>query len=286
MARRGAAGMVVDILRRIIGGRGGQAWDASGYADPTAGVGIDYGDEGSIDYDALLANLEIRREELEHVKNVIINEIKDSYNTLVKAMKAGDRETAELLAAEIAVKKNIAKALTMVTKLLSVAAARIKTARTTEEAIKVLNPVLAILRGMSPYLSNVSPEIALQVSAIRDEIERMYSIPSIQMPSIDTKSVLEMMPDAKNVLRQAAREAAEELEKELPEEAPSTIDVEVLEDAVIEYIRSHGGRINIRVAAEELGVSPKLIRYVLSRLEERGVIRLAPASRAREGVPV
>ena len=286
MARRGAAGMVVDILRRIIGGRGGQAWDASSYADPTAGVGIDYGDEGSIDYDALLANLEIRREELEHVKNVIINEIKDSYNTLVKAMRAGDRETAELLAAEIAVKKNIAKALTMVTKLLSVAAARIKTARTTEEAIKVLNPVLAILRGMSPYLSNVSPEIALQVSAIRDEIERMYSIPSIQMPSIDTKSVLEMMPDAKNVLRQAAREAAEELEKELPEEAPSAIDVEVLEGAVIEYIRSHGGRINIRVAAEELGVSPKLIRYVLSRLEERGVIRLAPASRAREGVPV
>ncbi len=283
MARRGAAGMVVDILRRIIGGRGGQVWDASSYADPTAGVGIDYGDEGSIDYDALLANLEIRREELEHVKNVIINEIKDSYNTLVKAMRAGDRETAELLAAEIAVKKNIAKALTMVTKLLSVAAARIKTARTTEEAIKVLNPVLAILRGMSPYLSNVSPEIALQVSAIRDEIERMYSIPSIQMPSIDTKSVLEMIPDAKNVLRQAAREAAEELEKELPEEAPSTIDIEVLEDAVIEYIRSHGGRINIRIAAEELGVSPKLIRYVLSRLEERGVIRLAPASRTSEG---
>jgi uncharacterized membrane protein len=268
--------MVVDVLRRIFSR--GQAWDATGsYADPTAGVGIDYSE--GVNYDEIMANLEVRRTELEHVKNIVIDEIKEAYNTIVEAVRKGDRETAELLAAEIAVKKNIAKALTMVTKLLSVAISRIKTARTAEEAARVLGPILAVLRGLSPYLSSVSPDIAIQVVAIKDEIERLYATPAPQLPSMDTKSVLDMMPEAKAVLREAVREATEELERELPDEAnitPAEIDMEALESKVIEYIKRNNGRINIKVASAELGISPALIRKVLLRLEERGVIKLAP----------
>ncbi len=279
--------MVVDVLRKIIGRS--HSWDSTAsVADPTAGVGIAYDaeDEASVDYDALMANLEVLRSEIEQLKRIVYDEIKETYDSIVDALRNKDKETAELLAAEVAVKKNLARALALVSKLLAVAMARAKTARSAEEVSRRLVPVLALLRSMSPYLTNVSPEIALQVNSIRDEIERLYYMPGVEVGSVDTKSVMEFIPEAKSILRQAAQEVSEELDANIPEIEPvasqPALDIEALETQLIDYIRRNGGRVNVRRAAEALGVSPKLIRYLLARLEEKGVIKLAPARRLAE----
>jgi division protein CdvB (Snf7/Vps24/ESCRT-III family) len=281
--------VVVGIIKRILGGKGGlsASWDAE--AEVTAGVGLELGAEaeGGLDYDGVMANLEYKRMEVEQVKDIVIREIKESYDSIVKSLKEGDRETAELLAAEVALKKNIVKALSLVSKLLKLAIARIKTAKTAEEAVKALGPVVAVLRSVGPYLSNVSPELAVQISAIRDEIERLYMVPGLNVSGIDTKSVLDMAPEAKKILREAAKEASEELSYLLPEEpteATRSVDsIEELSGKLLEYIKENNGRLSLRRASKELGVPEELVKAALYYLEKKGVIRVRAASKRIPG---
>ena len=272
--------MVVGIIRRILGRDASQVvWDARAASDVTSGVGLGIADDYA-DYDSVMANLEYKRMEIEQVKEMVAMEIKETYDAIVRSVKEGDRETAELLAAEVALKKNIVKALSLVSKLLKLAVTRIRTAKTTEEAVKALGPVVAVLRSVSPYLSNVSPELAVQIASIREEIERLYSMPGIQVQGLDTKGILDLVPEAKNVLRQAVREASEDVSRLLPEEPREASEVEVdIEEAaarLIEYIKANGGRLNVKKAAQELGLSPSLVRAALRHLEKRGLIKLAP----------
>ncbi len=272
--------MVVGIIRRILGRDASQAvWDARAASDVTSGVGLGVADDYA-DYDSVMANLEYKRMEIEQVKEMVAMEIKETYDAIVRSVKEGDRETAELLAAEVALKKNIVKALSLVSKLLKLAVTRIRTAKTTEEAVKALGPVVAVLRSVSPYLSNVSPELAVQIASIREEIERLYSMPGIQVQGLDTKGILDLVPEAKNVLRQAVREASEDVSRLLPEEPREASEVEVdIEEAaarLIEYIKANGGRLNVKKAAQELGLSPSLVRAALRHLERRGLVKLAP----------
>ncbi|MEB2836482.1 MAG: MarR family transcriptional regulator [Desulfurococcales archaeon] len=272
--------MVVGIIRRILGRDASQpVWDARAASDVTSGVGLGVTDDYA-DYDSVMANLEYKRMEIEQVKEMVAMEIKETYDAIVRSVKEGDRETAELLAAEVALKKNIVKALSLVSKLLKLAVTRIRTAKTTEEAVKALGPVVAVLRSVSPYLSNVSPELAVQIASIREEIERLYSMPGLQVQGLDTKGILDLVPEAKNVLRQAVREASEDVSKLLPEEPREASEVEVdIEEAaarLIEYIKANGGRLNVKKAAQELGLSPSLVRAALRHLEKRGLVKLAP----------
>lgn len=277
--------VVVGIIKRILSGKGGlsASWDAG--AEATAGVGLNLGAgaEDGLDYDSVMANLEYKRMEVEQVKDMVVREIKESYDSIVKMLREGDRETAELLAAEVALKKNIVKALSLVSKLLKLAIARIRTAKTAEEAVKALGPVVAVLRSVGPYLANVSPELAVQISAIRDEIERLYMVPGLNVGGIDTKSVLDMAPEAKRILREAAREASEELSHLLPEEPVEAVEsvgsIEELSAKLLEYIKENEGRLNIRKASRDLGVPVELVKATLHYLEGRGAIRVRAVSK-------
>jgi len=283
--------VVVGIIKRLLSGKGGltASWDAE--AEVTAGVGLELGSaaEAGVDYDGVMANLEYKRMEIEQVKDMVVREIKEAYDSIVKAIKEGDRETAELLAAEVALKKNIVKALSLVSKLLKLAIARIRTAKTAEEAVKALGPVVAVLRSVGPYLSNVSPELAVQISAIRDEIERLYMTPGLDIQGINTKSVLDIAPEAKRILREAAREASEELSYLLPEEpveaSKSIINVETFSGKLLEYIKRNGGKLNVKKASKDLGAPEELVRAALHYLEKKGVIRVRVA-RERASQPL
>ncbi|MEB3816939.1 MAG: MarR family transcriptional regulator [Desulfurococcales archaeon] len=294
--------MVISIIKKIFGrSEAVSTWDPAPLVDPTAGVGLPLGEEG-IDYDSVMANLEYKRLEIEQVRDVIVSEIKETYNSIVRAIKAGDRETAELLAAEAALKKNIVKALNLVAKLLKLAVARIKTAKTAEEAVKALGPVVAVLRSLNPYLVNVSPELATQIAAIRDEIERLYSVPGVEVRGLDSRSVMDLVPEAREVLKEVAKEVDDDLDRvfqldkkeaavEMGRNSASMArkasaekslkrglsEPEELAPLLLDYIKRNGGKLNIKRAAEELGLDVGSIRLTLEYLQEKGLIKVRNA---------
>ncbi len=269
--------MVVSVLKKFFGrlSNTGQQWDEGDATDYLNGVGL--GRE--VDYDEIAANLEVKRLELEQMMGSLISEVKDSYSKIVDSIKRGDREGAELLAAEVAMKNTLIKALAMVSKLLKLAVSKIRTAKSVEELAKVLGPAVIMLRNINEYMTTMAPEVAAQLSAIKDEIERLYAIPGINVEHARIRGITDLVPESKEVLRKAYEEASKDLERILPpppEEAREVrpIDLEELQERLLNYIRERGGRISIRRAAEDLGVSQEAIRKALFRLEERGLIRL------------
>ncbi len=269
--------MVVSVLKRFLGRLSGegQQWNGEQVAGYLNGVGLGK----STDYDEIAANLEVKRLELEQMMGSLVSEVKESYMRIVDSIKRGDREGAELLAAEVAMKNTLIKALAMVSKLLKLAVSKIRTAKSVDELAKVLSPAVVMLRNINEYMTTMAPEVAAQLSAIKDEIERLYAIPGINVEHVRVRGITDLVPESKEVLRKAYEEASRDLERILPpppEEARNVrpIDLEELQERLLDYIRMRGGRISIRKAAEDLNVSQEAIRRTLFRLEERGLIRL------------
>ncbi len=272
-------GVIKKFISRVAGDEEGRlGWDASSAMDYLNGVGLrEFGQQ--VDYDEIVASLEVKKLEIERLTGMLVHEVKDSYARIVDAMKNNDRETAELIAAEVAMKNTLIKALAMVSRLLHLAISRIKTAKSADELAKILGPAVVMLRNLNDYMASVAPEVAAQLSAIKDEIERLYAIPGINLDYLKIKGVTDLVPESKEILRKAYEEASKDVERLLPpppEEASGVriVDLEELQEQLLEYIKRNEGRINITKAARELGVTPELIRKALFRLEEKGVIRL------------
>jgi DNA-binding Lrp family transcriptional regulator len=276
--------MVVSVLRKFFSRLSGeQQWDEPEATDYLKGVGLGHRE---VDYDEIAANLEVRRLELEQMMGMLVSEVKESYSKIVESIRGGDRESAELLAAEVAMKNTLIKALAMVSKLLKLAVSKIKTAKSVEELAKVLGPAVIMLRNINEYMVSMAPEVAAQLSAIKDEIEKLYAIPGINLEHMRIRGITDLVPESKEVLRKAYEEASKDLERILPPPPAEArevkpVDLEELQEKLLQYIRERGGRISIKRAAEDLGVSPEVVRKALFRLEERGIIRLHGP--AREG---
>ncbi len=270
--------MVVGVLKKILSrfSGEGQQWDAARGTDYLNGVGLVHKD---VDYDEIAANLEVRRLELEQMMGMLVSEVKESYSKIVDSIRRGDRENAELIAAEVAMKNTLIKALAMVSKLLKLAISKIKTAKSVEELAKVLGPAVIMLRNINEYMTSMAPEVAAHLSAIKDEIERLYAIPGINLDYVKVKGITDLVPESKEVLRKAYEEASKDLERILPPPPAEArevkpVDMEELQRKLLNYIKRMGGKISIKKAAEDLEVSEEAIRRALFRLEERGVIRL------------
>jgi len=264
--------VVLEVIKRLFGRAGGAGritWD---YEAPR----IEGGVEPVIDYDEVVAGLEVKKMELERMLNMVVGEVKDMYPRIVEALKSGDRESAELLAAEAAMKNTLVKALAMVSRLLQLAISKVRTAKSVEELARILGPVVVMLRNINEYIGSTAPEIAAHLSAIKDEIERLYAIPGLNTEYLRVKGVTDLVPESRELLRRAYEEASREVEKLLP--PPPTevtvVNVEELQEKLLDYIKRQGGRISIKKAAEDLRVPPELVRKALFALEEKGLIKL------------
>ena len=275
--------MVLDVLRRILGrGRPGiddyaAQWGAVDYLQ-----GVPRGEGAqAVDYDSIVAHLEYHKHEIESMRDMLVREIDEAYKKMVEAAKKGDKDTLELLAAEAALKERLAKALTMLSKLIQISIGRVKAAKSTEEILKAVQPVVMMMRSVNESIAATAPELAVQLEALREEVEKLYSFQGIQAP-VPVRSIAETMPEARELIRKAIIEANKDAEKILPKppvellggaETPQ-IDIEDVASRLLEYIKATGGRVRVREAAKVLGVSPEVVRRALRHLEEKGIIRL------------
>lgn len=271
--------MVLGIIRRL---RGKVAWSDGEAVDPAAGVP---GEEFEFDFDSVLAGLSVARDRAREVYYRITDEIDNLHNKLHQAIKNHDRDTAEIVAAEIVVKKRHLKVLIAYIKLLEAAISRIKTTRDFTEIAKIFASVNIILKNMESYMYD-SPELTAVFAQFTTAAQSIVSQSTVLSKTVPIPtSIAELDPEVRRLLANAFEEA----EKETRNLAPTVpdhvaIDYEIMENRLLNYLKANGGVLNIRKAASDLGVSPRIIKELLYRLEQKGVVRITSKTRGNEGV--
>ncbi len=271
-SRRCHTGMVVGIIRRLVGGRPG--WGSVEESlDPLAGVP----DQAEAALDEIIAKLRVAKEELEALKYKITEEVNAYYQAYLEAKRRNNRDEMELAAAEIVVKKKILKAVIAYIKLLNAAIARINDARDVGTASKIMLSLEPAFRMLHQYLVQESPEAAARLMQVVNYAESAVSSVGTVVESMPTARVpLLADPEVGKFLAETFREANVEAEMITPkiEPAKPAIDYEALEKRLLEYIKANGGVLRVREAAARLGVPPSAVKEALIRLQRKGVIRI------------
>ncbi|MGC9210070.1 MAG: winged helix-turn-helix transcriptional regulator [Acidilobus sp.] len=236
-----------------------------------------------INYDDIIAQLTMAKSEVERVKLKLLSEMNEYYERLVNAIKSKDEETAAFSASELAIKKKVFKVVAAYEKLLGAAVERIADARNIEAIVKLLAPLQYVMDTVNNYLSSLAPDVTASLTSVIESTEgiiRKVHLISSVLP--EGKSVALLDPEVKELMAKAMKEAGEEAERVAPR-VPATYDSEVLERKLIDYIRASSGVISIRQAAQALGVSPEVVRELLTRLEAKGLIKVEPMASASRG---
>ncbi len=267
--------MVVGALKRIFGGK--PSWGGDEAVDPLAGVP----GEADFDFDGVIAQLELARSRAAQVYYGVMDEIGKLNDQLYRAVKERDRDAAEVAAAELVVKKRVAKALLAYLKLLDIAIGRIKHTRSLTELSKTFASIVVLLRSFDSYMYD-NPELSTVFAQFASTAESIISHTGLATKSMPLpRSVAELDPEIRQTLAMVWQEANKETENLLPSVPESVaVDYAVLESRLLEHIKANGGVLNVKKAAEELGVSPRMVKEVLYRLEKKGVIRITQKTQA------
>ncbi len=260
-----------DVLKRAFSWGLGRSDEATGLPLQSEGI----------NYDEVLAQLNIVKSEVDRMKIRLLGEINEYHRRLIAAIKSHDSESVELNASELVIKKRVYKLVATYGRLIGIAIERISDARTMESVIKALAPVQYAMTAMSNYLSGLAPDATASLMSVFESTEsviRKVGMISSVLP--EGKSVAMLDDDVKRTIAEAMKEAQDETEQVTPR-IPETVDPEALEQRLIEYIRASGGVIRISKAAEHLGISQDAVRELLARLEAKGVLKVEGLGRQK-----
>jgi len=222
-----------------------------------------------VDFDEVIARLQLAKMEVDRLKEQLVNEISSYYDRMVNAARSGDSEALELAAAEVVLKKKILTSVITYSKLLALAIQRIRDARDVETLVKVLAPLEYVMKAADDYLAAVSPETVMRINSVLEATERVIRNTQVTASMLPAARV-DMDPEVREEIARAVAEASRESES-IVSKARSSQDLEL---ALLEYIRSSGGVVNVGKAARELNTTPEAIRAALEALQSKGLIRV------------
>ncbi len=277
--------MVVDVIKRIFSRSPAKEFSET-WGEVNEGVGLaGFTFDDNPAFNEFLTRLKMSKDDLERLKIKLVSDIHALKENMIAALKRGDKDTAETIAADLVLKKKVLKGVIAYIKLLSIMESRLETARTMDSIMAIARYMDPLLKGLSEYIENVGPEYVAALYTTRDTVSQIYRSTSLLADSMPQHfSVTEFDSEVKELVKKAMQEAYIESEALVPE-VPKTIDYEELENQLIEYIKSNNGVISLKAAAKELGVSPKLIRETLYRLARKGIITVSKSGSQAEATP-
>lgn len=234
------------------------------------------------------------------------------FSNAVKALASGDEVKASIYAGEIAEIRKIMKTLTTIKYAIERVSIRLDTIETLEDVGITLIPLIPVIRSVRDQVSQLIPEVASNLDEVLNSMQEVISV-STNMPE-RTMVPMTMSPDAQSILEEARKRAELELRIEesirLPEfervksyvdkvnkkiqeklreervtappRIPQAVAVVVprrpsfdeVKQAVLDYIRSHRGFLDVTDCARRLGVSSSDVRKALEALINEGKIRV------------
>ena len=252
--------MIPDIVRKIFVRN--QSYKETGVA------------QGGIDYDEILAQLNMVKFEIDRIKTTIADEIQVYYKKMMDAIRSKDREGSEINAAEIVLKKRVLKSILAYGNMVELAIRRVQDTRSLESIVKIIGPLRYAMGAMDEYLASVAPQAVTTLSNAIEVTEGVIRKARMITDSIPKASSMgELLPEANELLSSAFVEAEKEVEKLSPK-VPESLDPEAIEKKILNYIKQKSGLLNLKKASEDLGIPLEAIKEALYRLEARGVIKV------------
>ncbi|MEM1927223.1 MAG: hypothetical protein QXS85_00565 [Acidilobaceae archaeon] len=226
-------------------------------------------DVSDIDFDEIAARLELAKLEVDRARDQLTSEIAGYYDRMQAALRASDSDTAEMIAAEIVLKKKILTALTAYSKLLGIAIQRVRDARNIETLIRSIAPLDYWLRATNSYLAQVSPELVGRLSNVMVSAESLIREVGVLADNMPVAKV-EIDPEVRQEIAYALAELGIRVQSQSQD----------LEKALLDYVKTRGGRISLSAAARDLNTTPEAVKRALESLEAKGLIRVHKAPEA------
>ncbi|RLE48877.1 MAG: hypothetical protein DRJ33_08685 [Candidatus Methanomethylicota archaeon] len=214
------------------------------------------------------------------------------FRTVVAALERGERERAHICANEITEIRKVRNSVWRCYLMVEQAIIRLETMKSLGYVVSELKPALDLVKQLGVRLANVMPDVSSElgnVSNVLDEVLQNTSLPKSDVKIVSSK-------EGEEVLNEVSSTIKSRIEVKLPSppsEGQYDVDINKLleenkkpikvvlynipkeaEDKVLRYIIEHGGEINFRQCAEDLGLTLEELQYILDGLVKKGKIVL------------
>ncbi len=246
--------------------------------------------------DRVIVQLEVVEDRIEEIRYRFERRSRELFERVIALIKRGERSRAAVYAGEISQIRNILKMVLTVRNLIIMTKERLKTVRDLRElseALMVFGAALETVRGevetLHPNLTIVFDEIARKVKSMI--VETSVEVEGSIDPAIVTSNALQVLEEAKRIAEERVKESFPEppvdtviqLEPRKEKQVqPVAVAVGYkaskpvnLEDLVLQYIREHGGYLDIRDFTRRYNVTRDEVLRALYRLAEKGLIKLS-----------
>jgi division protein CdvB (Snf7/Vps24/ESCRT-III family) len=246
--------------------------------------------------DHVIVQLEIVEDKIAEIRYRFEKRSRELFERVVSLIKRGERSRAAVYAGEVSQIRNILKMVMTVENLITMTKERLRTVRDLRElseSLMVFGAALETIRGeveaLHPNLTVVFDEITRRVKNMI--VETSVEVEGTIDPAVITSNALQVLEEAKRVAEEKVKESFPEppVDTVIPVQAKKgtaeklAIPVgyslkrgaEELERLILEYIRGHGGYLDLRDFTRRYRVSRDEVLRALYRLAEKGLIKLS-----------
>lgn len=234
--------------------------------------------------------------------------LKSRYDHLVKstisASVGRESDRALIYANEATQVREMTTKLVVVEKVLEQVKLRLETLEDVSNISAPLIEVSNLLVVAKDYVKDLVPNLAYNIDTLISESRKVIAS-TTDYAKVKPEEVIEHTPEAKKLLQEIEKAAAETIKSQMPDipvdillpikvrgnleervkkeaeklpeasrphERPKVIDQSMLEKALLEYIVTHNGFVDVNHFKDSLGVSKEEVYRALNRLREQNKI--------------
>jgi len=229
------------------------------------------------------------------------------FKLCVDAMKSHEKERAKIYADELSRIRSIRNFLNNNIILMECMTIRLETYVEFRSFVTDLKPIVEVVRNASKILTEFMPQISNEIQVMNSNLNEVLLTTTIDISKVST-FITSATPESESILKEVSSLLGEKAESSLPEppvlivETPGKLalkeeeamavanadkpsDTEDLlssqlsesdffDEILFDYLKEHGGKINIVQCSNDLNLSYSDIRKRLSRLKNLGKIQI------------
>jgi len=250
--------------------------------------------------DHLIIQFELLEDKLENIRYNLEKRSDSLFEMIIQSLRKGDNSRASIYATEVSQVRNMLKAVIALENMITMAKERLKTTKDTNELIKILMTFGAALETVRDQVKRLYPAMSVLLDEVSRNVKAMIVETSFDATNINPEVLTE---SATEILREAWKKAEEKVNQILPEppivgkaarsrqedvivasppvgggggsRRERRLTPEELEEAIMQYIREHGGFLDVSEFQQRYGVTRREVMEALHRLAEKGMIRIA-----------
>jgi len=229
------------------------------------------------------------------------------FKLCVDAVKSHDEERAKIYADELSRIRGIRNFLNNNIILMECMTIRLETYVEFRSFVTDLKPIVEVVRNASKMLTEFMPQVSNEIQVMSSNLNEVLLTTTIDISKVST-FITSATPESESILKEVSSLLGEKAESSLPEppilivEAPEKLalkeneaiaiantdgsshaedllssklsESDFFDEILFDYLKEHGGKINIVQCSNDLNLSYDEIKKRLSKLKNLGKIKI------------